>query len=164
MITQEQLKQEVHYDQETGIFTWLKTHKYSNKKIGDVCGGIDSEYVRMAINGKRYHAHQLAWLYIYGEYHLDAIDHINGIKKDNRICNLRKASVSENAYNRKMSVRNTSGVKGVTWHKGSKKWQVVITYNRIHKYLGMYTDLNKAKEVIEHYRNIYHKEFANTGN
>ena len=163
MITQQELKQEVYYDQETGIFTWLKTHKYSNKKIGDVCGSLDNGYIRMCIYKQRHHAHQLAWLYIYGEYRLDAIDHSNGNKTDNRICNLRKASVSENAYNRKMNIKNTSGVKGVTWHKRAKKWQVVITFNKIHKYLGMYSDINKAKEVIDYHRNIYHKEFANNG-
>ena len=163
MITQQELKQEVYYDQKTGIFTWLKTHKYSNKKIGNVCGSLDNGYIRMCIYKQRHHAHQLAWLYIYGEYRLDAIDHINGNKTDNRICNLRKASVSENAYNRKMNIKNTSGVKGVTWHKRAKKWQVVITFNKIHKYLGMYSDINKAKEVIDYHRNIYHKEFANNG-
>lgn len=163
MITQKELKQNVYYDSETGIFNWIKTHKYSNKKIGDVCGSLDSGYIRMCINKKRYGAHQLAWLYVYGEFNLDAIDHINGITTDNRICNLRKATVSENAYNRKMNVKNTSGIKGVTWHKKAKKWQVIITYNKIHKYLGSYTDLNKAKEIIEKYRTLYHGEYANNG-
>ena len=71
--------------------------------------------------------------------------------------------ISAKKTNRKMNIKNTSGVKGVTWHKRAKKWQVVITFNKIHKYLGMYSDINKAKEVIDYHRNIYHKEFANNG-
>lgn len=163
MITQQELKELLHYDPEIGIFTWKKLHKYSNRKINDIAGSIDSGYVRIGINKKRYGAHQLAWLYINNEIGGFEIDHANGIKTDNRIKNLRKATVSENAYNRKLNIKNTSGVKGVTWHKKSKKWQVVITVNKINKYLGQFEDLDLAELIIKEARSLYHKNFANDG-
>lgn len=163
MITQQELKELLNYDSNTGIFTWKKLYKYSNRKINDIAGSIDGGYIRVGINKKKYCAHQLAWLYVYGEIGGFNIDHANGIKTDNRIKNLRKATVSENAYNTKLNVRNTSGVKGVTWHKKSKKWQVVITVNKQHKYLGQFEDLEFAELVITEARVLFHKNFANNG-
>lgn len=129
MLTQDELKEHVNYNPDTGIFTWIKNNKYSNRNVGDICGSLDGGYIRMCINKKRYGAHQLAWHYINNELGSFHIDHINGIKSDNRICNLRKATVSENAYNKKINSNNTSGVKGFTWHRRAKKWQVVICVN-----------------------------------
>jgi hypothetical protein len=163
MITQQELKEILNYDANTGIFTWKNTNKYSNRKINAIAGGYDSGYIRVCINKKRYGGHQLAWLYIYGEIGGFDIDHANGIKSDNRIVNLRKATVSENAYNRKLSSRNTSGIKGVTWHKKSKKWQVVVTVNKQHKYLGQFNDLEFAELVVSEARDLFHKDFANHG-
>ena len=87
MITQSKLKELVNYDQDTGIFTWKK--RTSNRiKIGDIIGNLHNcGYIEMGVNGKRYLAHRLAWLYVYG-YMPKLIDHINTNKQDNRICNL----------------------------------------------------------------------------
>jgi hypothetical protein len=77
------------------------------------------------------------------------IDHINGDKLDNRKCNLRIATASENAVNSKMRVNNTSGYKGVFWHKHSGKWMASITKNKKHIYLGLFESKHEAVKAYD---------------
>jgi hypothetical protein len=113
MITQKQLKELLSYDSNTGVFTWIK--KTSNRApVGNVAGYLNHDgYVYIKINNKIYSAHRLAWLFTNKAYPENMIDHINGNRSDNRICNLREATRVENAYNQKKQKNNTSGVKGV---------------------------------------------------
>jgi len=88
------------------------------------------------------------------------IDHINGNKLDNRRSNLRFASVSQNSYNRGIQKNNTSGFKGVYWHKYKKKWQTYIQANKKLVYLGDYLDKFKAAKVYNKWAIKLHGEFA----
>jgi hypothetical protein len=159
MITQSELKELLNYNQDTGIFTWkIPTRKI---KVGDNAGYInEAGYVRLTISHKKYFAHRLAWLYVYGNFSKDTIDHINGNKSDNRISNLREATFVENKQNSKKSTKNTSGSKNVVWNKNCKKWQVQISLNRKLKYIGVFDNLEFASFVADEVRDIYHKEFA----
>lgn len=149
MITQSELKELLHYDQESGIFTWLKT--LSNKlKDGDVAGGKTTNgYIHIGVNSKRYLAHRLAWLYVHGEIPKHDIDHINGVRTDNRIINLRSVTRTENMQNlRKASVRNKScGLLGATWNKALSKWQSQIKLHGKALHLGFFNDPHSAHEA-----------------
>jgi hypothetical protein len=163
MITQQELKELLHYNPETGIFT-RKTKVNRNKVIGSIAGTVDVHgYVAIAIDGKKYKAHRLAWLYMYGKFPNHCIDHINNITTDNRIVNLRDATLSQNQYNKKLNINNTSGIKGVSWHTQRKKWRVRIYVNQKEKNFGLYDDLDLARLVAQEARNKYHKEYANHG-
>lgn len=159
MITQNELKEVLNYDEYTGIFTWKKVKKYSNKSVGDVAGGLSLGYVVIKVGGKLYKAHRLAWLYVYGNFPEQQIDHINGNEQDNRLCNLREANQSQNNYNRKLQKNNTSGVKGVVFNKMCKKWQVQLKINKELKWFGLFEDFELAALVANEARNKYHKEF-----
>lgn len=159
MLTKEKLKSALNYDNETGIFTW-KISSNRKIKINSIAGCFVNGYIRIVFNKKRYLAHRLAWLYTYGYMPKQQIDHINGNRSDNRICNLREANASQNQYNKKLNLNNTSGVKGVVFDKETKKWRVRITVNKKIISLGYYDNLNDAKTVIENSRIQHHWEFA----
>lgn len=120
-------------------------------KKGALSGSLcDGRYRTVVINKKRYYVHRLIWLMHYG-YMPKEIDHINRNKLDNRIENLREVTRSENILNTKISVRNKSGIKGVSWSKSKQKWLVQKTLNKERKTLGYFDCLNKAKEAVIQY-------------
>ena len=120
-----------------------------------------SGYINIRVNNKTYLAHRLIWLYVYGKWPI-IIDHINGNKIDNRICNLRNATYQQNNCNKKF-IENTSGIKGVCWDKVRGKWfaRIMLNYKSIN--IGRFDNLNDAKLAIEAARIKYHGEFANHG-
>ena len=90
------LESKLHYDQCSGVFTWV------NSKNNRVAGTPDYKgYISIGLNKKQYRAHRLAWFYCYGVWPKESIDHINGIKNDNRIANLRDVRDTENKRNAK---------------------------------------------------------------
>ena len=161
MISQEQLKTLVKYDSNTGIFTWNKSRK--GAKSGDKVGTISANgYCQACLNYKKYYLHRLAWLYEYGEMPISEIDHINRIKTDNRICNLRLATRSENLANTKINSRNISGHKNVSLHKPTGLWRVVINKNTkilVNKY---FKTIDKAVEYAEKARKESFGEYSNS--
>ncbi|WP_054442372.1 HNH endonuclease signature motif containing protein, partial [Enterobacter cloacae] len=111
-INQSTLKELLSYDEKTGVFTWIK--KRQNVVVGRVAGHIDRlGYERITISGKIYLSHRLAWLYVHGYLPEKEIDHINRIRNDNRIANLREATSQLNSLNTGMYKNNTSGSKGI---------------------------------------------------
>ena len=110
-------------------------------RIGDVAGykKKDSGYVEMYFNKKKVKAHRLIWIYHNSDIPDKLqIDHINGIRHDNRIENLRLVTNTQNSYNRAKSRNNTSGYKGVSWNIGAKKWESKIQIDGISKHLGLF--------------------------
>ncbi|EMK2710698.1 HNH endonuclease, partial [Pseudomonas aeruginosa] len=98
-LTQERLKELLSYDAATGEFTWM-ARKGSRALPGAAAGSNDGQgYVRIAIDGCRYRAHRLAWLYCYGKWPAAQVDHLNHRRDDNRLSNLREVSHSENQRN-----------------------------------------------------------------
>lgn len=162
MLTQKTLKELLYYDLNTGVFTW-RVDRGGKVKVGRVVGWIDQGYIRMEILGATYLAHRLAFLYVEGEFPSHEVDHKNNVRSDNRWHNLRKCLHIENTYNRSLRSNNTSGIKGVSWHKAINKWQVAISANKKRYYLGVFEDLELAEFVASEARDVLHKEFANNG-
>ena len=138
MLTQKELKKHLHYNPGTGIFTRLACSA-NNVKAGDIAGCLHNGYIEIRVNKKRYLAHRLAWFYVHGEWP-EQIDHINHIRDDNRLFNLRDATNLENGKNQSKKITNTSGVTGVYWAKRNKKWIASVSINNKTKYLGSHID------------------------
>ena len=137
----------LNYDKETGIFTW-KHDGTRGVKAGHVAGSkMTSGYIMLSVKGKRLLAHRVAWLFIHGEFPFGNIDHINRNKSDNRASNLRPATYEQNAQNRQKNSKNTSGFKGVTWHKRDERWQAAITIKGKVVHLGYYKELEDASKA-----------------
>lgn len=143
-LTQEKLKELLHYNPETGIFTWL-VDRNQHVKAGDIAGYKRSDgYIRICINGERYLSHRIAWLYIYGSFPDDQIDHINHKRHHNIIKNIRDAGYSENTKNRTINKNNTSGCCGVSWRKDLEKWSSLIDVSKKRITLGYFIDYFEA--------------------
>jgi len=146
MLTQARIKEVLHFDPLTGIFSWIKS--YGRAKSGCKAGStIHRGYIAINIDGNRYLAHRLAWLYMYG-YFPHVTDHINGDTGDNSISNLREVSHSQNSWNcKKLRANNNSGLKGVGFHKATGKWRARVTINYIQYHLGSFDTPELAHEA-----------------
>lgn len=104
-------------------------------------------------------AHRVAWALYYGGWPTGHIDHINGVRNDNRIINLRSVSMQENSKNMKIPSRNTSGVIGVYYNKECGKWVAQINIDKKMVWLGFFETklaaINARKESET--KNGYHK-------
>ena len=136
-MTQEQLKQHVTYDSTTGLFIRLKY------KAGKGFEHInDQGYIIAFLEGTKYRAHHLAWLYVYGVLPKGQIDHINGNRTDNRIKNLREVTNQDNSKNSKLYSTNKTGYVGVGLLNGKYRAFITINYKSYH--LGMFDTLEEA--------------------
>jgi hypothetical protein len=150
------------YDKETGNLLW-KRKSSAKVKVGAIAGTLKSHgYLCVGINYNSYRAHRLIFLMHKG-YLPKTIDHINGDKLDNRIENLRAATVGQNQHNRKTNANNTSGYKGVSWHKARKKWVARITLERKNIHLGYFANAEEAAKVVRAAREELHGDFAHHG-
>ena len=129
-------------------------------KVGEKVGMLSSNgYVRTKIKCRPALVHRLIFMMHHG-YFPEQIDHINGVRSDNRIENLRSVSRPENRYNAKIFSRNKSGVKNVHWLATQKRWAVNITVDKKRKFIGGFTDLEAAELVAQLAREKYHGNFA----
>lgn len=143
-LTQHDLQSVVIYDPLTGIFI-NKIDRNPRALKGAVAGYTNTiGYTVIQINSRKMHAHRLAWLYMTGEWPLHEVDHINHIRSDNRFQNLRQSTSSENKQNTTDRINNTSGHRGVTWHKARQKWQAQISVMGKHLYLGTFDSVDDA--------------------
>jgi hypothetical protein len=128
ILTAEQVREHLNYDPETGIFTRKKATTGRYGRAGAVCGAFDRHgYLVITITSVRNAAHRLAWLYVHGEWPKQQIDHINHVKTDNRIANLRDVSGNVNQQNKIRSQRqNKLGLLGVHRFRGSFIAQITI--------------------------------------
>lgn len=113
MLTQERLKHLLRYNPETGVFTWLVLPKRTRSNKGDIFGTWDRGYFVGQVDGVLYKLHRLAFLYMTGAFPPEQVDHINGVRSDNRWCNLRVCNNAENNQNRGRQANNKFGIKGV---------------------------------------------------
>jgi len=154
VLTLDDLKVLLSYDPETGNFTWRVTRKWARQVAGDRAGHINgvTGYRYITIKRKNYYEHRLAWYFMTGNLP-DEIDHINRIKDDNRFVNLRLASRSKNNSNKNTDRRNSSGYKGVVWHKRTRQWQaqlgIIMDGKKKCKYLGSFQDPLEAAKAYD---------------
>ena len=144
ILTQARLKELLHYDPATGVFT-NACQRGQRGQRGAITGCVNSRgYMQITLTGKCYQAHRLAWLYEYGVFPVADTDHIDQDKTNNRIANLRAATRSENKQNVGLQRNNTSGYRGVVWVKKSNKWRALIKINSRLLHLGLFTDIAEA--------------------
>jgi hypothetical protein len=164
LITPEYLRSMLAYDEETGIFTW-RSHasrrpQWNGRYGGTRAGWLDPHgYVIITINYENYRAHHLAWLYVFGVWPKEEIDHINMGKGDNWIKNLREATSGENNVNQGLRSDNKSGVKGVFWDRERMKWMAYIALRRRRTYLGRFDSKEEAINAREMAARHLHGEF-----
>ena len=142
-LTQERLKELLHYNPETGVFTCLV--RRARLDVGSVVGSRHNRgYVQLQLDGKKYLAHRLAWLYTHGQWPQLEIDHIDRNRANNRIANLRDVSSTTNNFNTCTPRNNTSGVKGVRWFAPARRWQARIGLNGREICLGYFRHFEDA--------------------
>lgn len=159
-LTQAYLKERLHYNPDTGVFTWKRRpgnertintwntrysgteagYVYLHDKDGDLC------YRKVSVDDHPYRLHRLAWMYVYGEYP-DRIDHIDGNGLNNKISNLRVISHGDNIRKARIAKNNTSGFKGVFWRKDTERWAARSKVDGKYKSLGSYDTKEEAFAV-----------------
>lgn len=155
----ESLREYLSYDQITGVIKWKKRRRgiRLGSEAGKTTNGV---YRKIKFNGALLKYHRVAWAIYYGEWPNGHIDHIDGDGLNNSISNLRQCNQSQNSRNMKMTSANTSGVKGITWHKKANKWMAQIMLNRKNHYIGLFEDILDAEIAVVNSRKILHGEFA----
>lgn len=139
-LTPEFALQHIDYDHETGLFTWKV-----GAKAGQLIGSVRPDgYILIMIKRRQELAHRLAWMIVKGTINTPNIDHINGVRGDNRILNLREATVSQNHQNKRKASSN-SGVIGVSWCKREGKWRAYIKLDYKMRSLGYYDSPEEAR-------------------
>lgn len=158
-LTQDIVRELLDYDPESGLLRWKKrdlkwfsggkhTPERRQKSWNSRCAGRIAftsrcyGYCSGRIFNVTFNAHRIIWLWMKGEWP-EFIDHVNGVRDDNRWENLRKVSRSENCMNTAMKRNNTSGYKGVHWHSSTQKWKAEIK----DEYLGVYLTKEEAYEA-----------------
>jgi hypothetical protein len=169
-ITQEQVRSLLHYDPETGVFTWLRRDdapfngRFAGKRA-DTLRHDGYTRIRLTLNGGfyGYMAHRLAWLYVHGSFPKQGTDHINRIRNDNRIANLREASQSQNGCNTPKRKTNKSGEKGVVYVgkiNQRNPWCAFIQLNKKMKNLGYFPTKEEAAAAYKVASLELHGEFS----
>lgn len=158
-LTTERIKELLDYCPETGKFYW-KSRTSNSIKIGEEAGGFSVDgYRRIRIDGVLWLTHRLSWFVTYGSFPKTGLDHINGIKSDNRVKNLREAENILNSQNRKI-------VKGYTYVSSRKKkpWLAQIKINYKNKSLGYFETAQEAHEAYLAAKRKYHPFFVEESN
>jgi hypothetical protein len=166
-LTADQLRAVLDYNPATGIFTWrdrpgIRPSANSGRRWTMAGTPRKNGYIGICISGRHRLAHRLAWLYVYGCWPSDEIDHINEIKNDNRIANLREATHPQNNIRSKAHRHNsTSGVLGVypAGTSGSR-WQAQLQHLGVVHYLGCFATIGEAKAARDAAARRLHGKFA----
>lgn len=150
MLTQERLKELLRYNPDTGVFTRIKT--------GKEAGCLDGGYIVLNAGGKLHYAHRLAFLWMTGSLPPEYVDHINGVRSDNRWSNLRPATHAENCRNS----RARKGLKGV-FPRSNGTYRARVTFNGKKYNIGTYKTPELAHAAYCEKASELHGAFANTG-
>ena len=133
---------ESFFEYKDGVLYWKKNQ--SNIKSGAIAGYQRPDgYIVIGFKGKSIRAHRLLWLMHYG-FMPEFLDHINGIRNDNRLENLRVATRTQNQMNLKKRSDNSSGCSGVFWNKQRNKWAVRIQIHKKIKHIGLFSSIDHA--------------------
>jgi len=174
MCTQE-LYNEAHrlfsYDAESGFLTRRipalnrhgTQHHNSKCKVGDITGSVNADgYLHVRISGKQYRAHRIIWLMVTGSLPVKFLDHKNGNRADNRLCNLREANLSENSCNQVVGFNNKSGFKGVFYAGQNRKkpYRVQIKLKGKQIHIGYFPTTELAHEAYYKASKELHGEFS----
>jgi hypothetical protein len=158
-LTQDELKRLLSYDLNTGNFTWNISKKGINldKSAGSI--HANDGYCRIRIDGVPYSAHRLAWLYVHGSWPKVVIDHIDGDRSNNRLSNLREATLRQNQFNRKVKCTSSTGVKGVSLDRRGKRFQVQIKIEGVKKFIGYFNTISEGAAAYNAIAKTIHGQF-----
>ena len=156
-ITQERLKEVIYYNKVTGDLTWIKPT--SNRiKAGHIAKVNAGRCVSVSIDGKSYLGHHLAWLYEYGTWPINEIDHKDGVPYHNWIDNLRDVPHAINMQNLHSSKGNSkTGVLGVSYRRG--KYRACIYINKRNIHLGDFINIEDAKNAYLFAKEALHEGY-----
>ena len=150
VLTQKRLKEVVQYDRRSGLFYWRVSVGKASR--GSVAGHTDTMgYTKISIDGVKYFAHRLAWLYVHGAWPTQNIDHIDLCRSNNKISNLRDVGQSINGLNGPLRRNNSSGYTGVSYDARRKNWVAYVHQDRRKKHIGAYktpADAAAARRVV----------------
>jgi hypothetical protein len=165
--TFERANELLRYDPESGKLFWRVDRR--RVKAGDEAGSIAASksggtlpYCRLevGIDGTVYRAHRVIWLLVTGSLPSECIDHKDGDPLNNRWENLRTATQCQNMRNMTRNSRNTSGAKGVSWSKPAGKWRARIRINGVETHLGVYSNIEDAREAYAKAAYDYYGPYA----
>lgn len=160
MLTQERLRELLHYDPATGIFRW-RVRPAKRVRAGDIAGHLNPNgYITIRVDGRLYYAQQLAFLYVTGEWPAGDVDHRDGVRANNRWENLRPATRSENLRNMRLRSDNRSGLKGAHYRPSRGKWQSSIRVGNRTIRLGSFDSAEAAHAAYCEAAKKYFGEFA----
>jgi hypothetical protein len=159
VLTYDEVREKFTFYEDSGQFIWNSRNRESfNTKAGFSIfnarfagrpfGGLHEAtgYIYGNVGGRVFAAHRLIWLWMTGEWP-DQVDHINGMRNDNRWCNLRNVDRSANMKNASMRTDNTSGFVGVYYVKRSGKWIAKLVANGVAIHIGTFDSPEKAAEA-----------------
>lgn len=159
-LTHARLKELLSYDPQTGVFTRRvrAAAAHAGTRAGSLrkCDG----YWKLCIDDGHYLAHRVAWFYVHGVWPAHTIDHVNGNRLDNRLCNLREATRAENNRNLPRRANNTSGFKGVSKQTNNDTWMAYINVDGRHIHLGTYSTKEQAHAAYRAGSQKYHGSFG----
>ncbi len=152
------LRENLRYDPSTGYLWWILPG--CKRSLTRPVGHLGQGYVEFRLGGTQFKAHRVIWALVTGEWPREQIDHKNMNRSDNRWCNLREATFAQNRQNRRCYRNSSCGLKGVTWHKGEKKWRAQIQVNKKRRIIGRYDTPEKAYRAYVREANRLFKEYA----
>lgn len=164
-LTVERVKELLSYDPETGIFT-RRTKQNNRMKVGEVAGANNGGYTQLSVDGRGVKAHRLAWFYVYGVWPSMEIDHINGVRSDNRIANLRDVDKRTNCQNRFTTPAHSSEeFIGATKDKRCRSdiWVAQININGKHHHIGRFRSPEEAHLMYLLIKQEFHAGYAAQG-
>lgn len=157
MLTAERLREVLYYDLSSGEFRW-RVSTGPRAHVGAIAGFTldrnncsDSRHRRVCrvikVDGGRYYASRLAWLYVHGVWPTHHVDHKNVNPMDDSFDNLRDATRHQNQGNLRLNRRSTSGCKGVSWSTRAGRWRAYIQVGNVYRHLGYFDDVENASQA-----------------
>lgn len=164
-------RERFEYDANTGDLRFrdpgpsaFKTQKgyriFKRAFVGKIAGSASSGYVKIILLGRSFMAHRIIWAMVHGVDPGATIDHRDGDPLNNRLSNLRQATRSQNAMNRRARSDNSSGCTGVHWHASSRKWAAAIGAGKARQHLGLFDNIADASSAYRQAAARRHGEFA----
>jgi hypothetical protein len=148
------------FEYKNGELFWKNPILRSKMKPGDRAGTLKKDgRLAITIHSKIFSVHRLIFL-MHHNWLPKEIDHIDCNPTNNNIENLRPATRSENSSNRGLMANNTSGIKGVTWHRTSNKWEASCQVNKKRVKIGYFEELSEAEKVVKSFREQHHGAYA----